>query len=132
MRAADTNLLVRYIINDDQKQADAVERFFEDCRASGEPVFIPVLVVCELLWVLERVYGQAKPELIAALEKMADAAFFQFEQEAVIRRCLEHYRSGKASFADYVIGEISREAGCRDTVTFDRALKGAPGFTLLS
>ncbi len=45
--------------------------------------------------------------------------------------CLEIYHRGKGNFTDYLIGEISRQAGCRDTVTFDRGLKGAPGFTLL-
>jgi predicted nucleic-acid-binding protein len=49
-----------------------------------------------------------------------------------VRQSLEHYRRGKATFPDYVIGEISRHAGCRDTVTFDRDLRSAPGFTILA
>ena len=53
------------------------------------------------------------------------------EREDAVRRSLELYRHGPASFSDYLIGEISREDGCRDTVTFDRGLRGAPGFTVL-
>jgi predicted nucleic-acid-binding protein len=132
MRAADTNLLVRYVVNDDHKQVHSVEQFFADCEAHDEPVFVPLLVLCELLWVLNHTYGQTKRELISVLEDLLRAGFFQFESESLIRRCLESYRDGKASFPDYVIGEISKQAGCRDTVTFDRALKDAPGFTLLS
>jgi predicted nucleic-acid-binding protein len=131
MRAADTNILVRYILNDDVKQADAVHRLFQECRANGEAVFIPVIVLCELLWVLDRSLNLTKPQLIQVLENMFEAGFFRFEHEAIIHRCVEFYRTGRAGFPDYVIGEISKQAGCRDTVTFDRALRDTPGFTLL-
>jgi predicted nucleic-acid-binding protein len=132
VRAADTNLLVRYIVNDDRKQADAVQRLFRECRARGEAVFIPTLVLCELVWVLDRVYSLPKPNLIEVLESILQVGFFQFENEDVVRQALQNYRAGKASFPDYAIGEIGKQAGCRDTVTFDRALKNAPGFTLLT
>lgn len=131
MRGADTNVLVRYIANDDPAQADAVAILFEKCRTDREPIFISVLALCELLWVLDRAFGQPKAELLAVLDRLFQSGLFRFERESVVRRCLHQYRRGKASFADYVIGEVSREAGCRDTVSFDRGLKGSPGFTIL-
>jgi len=131
MRAVDTNVLVRYIANDDPKQADAVARLFEECSANREAIFIPVLVLCELIWVLDRSFAQTRAELIEGIERLVRTGFFRFEQDSVVRQCLDQYRNGKASFANYVIGEISRQAGCRDTVSFDRALKGASGFTVL-
>jgi len=131
MRAVDTNILVRYVVNDDPKQAAVVERVWLECETNQEAIFIPLLVLCELMWVLSRLYAQTKPQLIEVLEKLLAVGVFRFEQESAVRRSLEHYRRGKATFADYVIGEISRRAGCRDTVTFDRDLRGAPGFTIL-
>jgi predicted nucleic-acid-binding protein len=131
MRGVDTNILVRYIVNDDPKQAAMVENLWVECETSQEAIFIPVLVLCELMWVLSRLYAQTKPQLIEVLEKLLAVGFFRFEQESAVRQSLEHYRRGKATFPDYVIGEISRQAGCRDTVTFDRDLRGAPGFTIL-
>ena len=131
MRAVDTNILVRYVANDDPKQAAVVEKFWVECEINQEAIFIPVLVLCELIWVLGRLYAQTKPQLIEVLEKLLAVGFFRFEQESAVRQSLEHYRRGKATFPDYVIGEISRQAGCRDTVTFDRDLRGAPGFTIL-
>jgi predicted nucleic-acid-binding protein len=89
------------------------------------------LVVCELVWVLDRVYDQTRARIAATLELILEDGLFEFERDAVVRQCLDLYRSGKAGFSDYLIGEISRESGCRDTVTFDRALRSAPGFTLL-
>jgi predicted nucleic-acid-binding protein len=131
MRAIDTNILVRYVVNDDPKQAAVVERFWIECETNQEAIFIPVLVLCELMWVLSRLYAQTKPQLIEVLEKLLAVGFFRFEQESAVRQSLELYRRGKATFPDYVIGEISRQVGCRDTVTFDRYLRGAPGFTIL-
>jgi predicted nucleic-acid-binding protein len=131
MRAVDTNILVRYIVNDDLKQAAVVEKFWGECETNQEAIFVPVLVLCELMWVLSRLYAQTKPQLIGVLEKLLAVGFFRFEQESAVRQSLEHYRGGKATFPDYVIGEISRQSGCRDTVTFDRDLRGAPGFTIL-
>jgi predicted nucleic-acid-binding protein len=84
-----------------------------------------------LFWVLDRTFGLEKMELIETLEKLLAVEFFRFDRESTVREGLEQYRRGKASFPDYVIGEISRQAGCRDTVTFDRDLRGAPGFTVL-
>jgi predicted nucleic-acid-binding protein len=131
MRAADTNILVRYVVNDDPKQVAAVEKFFSECTADNEPVFLPIVVLCEFVWVMDRGLGQSKAQIVDALEQLFQNAFFRIERENLVRRSLDLYRYGKASFADYVIGEVSSEAGCRDTVSFDRGLKGAPGFTIL-
>ena len=64
MRAVDTNILVRYVVNDDPKQAVVVEKFWAECETNQEAIFIPVLVLCELVWVLGRLYAQTKPQLI--------------------------------------------------------------------
>jgi predicted nucleic-acid-binding protein len=128
----DTNVLVRYLTTDDAKQAAAAERLLEQASEAGQPLFIPVLVLCELAWVLARCYGQAKAEIIRVMEHILEAEQFRIEGDPVVRRSLDAYRGGKADFADCLIGEICHKAGCEDCVTFDRALKGAAGFTLLS
>jgi predicted nucleic-acid-binding protein len=55
----------------------------------------------------------------------------QFEHERLVRHSFDEFRQSRADLPDHLIGEIASAAGCRDTVTFDRALKGAPGFTIL-
>jgi predicted nucleic-acid-binding protein len=131
LRGIDTNVLVRYIANDDLKQAEVVERLFRDCSVAGENLFVPVIVLCELVWVLDRVYRQTKPQIVEVLERLLRLDLLRFEQESVVRQSLISFRAGKASFADFVIGEISRQEGCRDTISFDRDLRKAPGFTVL-
>ena len=132
MRALDTNVLVRYLAADDPTQLAAVEQFIEECSENQEPVFLSVPVLCETVWVLARLYSQTKVVVIEILEEILAKDLFQIEHEDAVRRSLQAYREGKAGFADYLIGEVSREAGCRDTVTFDRELRGAAGFTVLS
>jgi predicted nucleic-acid-binding protein len=131
LRGIDTNVLVRYIANDDLKQAEVVDRLFRDCSLAGEDLFVPVIVLCELVWVLDRVHGQTKLQIVEVLERLLGLDLLRFEQESVVRQSLISFRAGKASFPDYVIGEIGRQAGCRDTVSFDRDLRKAPGFTVL-
>jgi predicted nucleic-acid-binding protein len=131
MRALDTNVLVRYLVADEPRQLAAAERVIEESRESQDPLFLSAIVLCELAWVLARTYGQTKPAIVEDLELILDREQFEIEHHALVRRSLESYRHGKGSFSDYLIGEIGQHAGCRDTVTFDRALRGAAGFTLL-
>jgi predicted nucleic-acid-binding protein len=131
MRAVDTNVLIRYLVPDDLAQRVLSENFFEACRAKQEPVLITVPVLCEFMWVMERGYGQTKSELIGFLEKVFGLGLIRFDCETAVRQAFQRYRRGRASLADYLIGELAAQAGCRDTVTFDRGLRGAPGFTML-
>jgi predicted nucleic-acid-binding protein len=131
MRAADTNLLVRYFTTDDVRQVALVDRLFSDCLDRRETIFISIPVICELTWVLGVSHGFAKIEIADALGRLLDQPLFQVEREPLLRRALESYRDGRGGLADYLIGEIASDAGCRDTVTFDKRLKGSPGFTIL-
>ena len=132
MRGIDTNVLVRYLAADDRKQLALAEHTIEECHKNGEQLYLTMPALCELVWVLSRSYGQSKAAIIATLEMILQMELFRIERVSLIHRALAAYRGGKGDFADYVIGEIGRHAGCRDTVTFDRALKGAPQFTLLA
>lgn len=132
MRGLDTNVLVRYLVADDAKQLAAAEKLIEECRQSREPLFLSNIVMCELAWVLTRIYGQTKQELVSTLQKILDLDQFQFENDVLVRRSLDAFRRGKAGFPDYLIGEIGKSHGCRDTVTFDRALKATPAYTVLA
>ena len=101
------------------------------CEASGERLFIPVIVLCEFVWVLSRRYEQPKQVIVHALDKLAATALFVFERDDLLRRSIDQWRTGRAGFTDYVIANIAGEAGCTDTVTFDRKPAGVAGFTVL-
>jgi predicted nucleic-acid-binding protein len=131
VRALDSNVLLRYLIADDPRQAAIAEGTIEKCRQADEPLFIPVLVLCETIWVLDRIYRQSRAQITDAVESLLLTDLFRFEHDRLVHRAFDQFRESKAGFPDYLIGEIAAAAGCRDTVTFDKALKGSPGFTLL-
>ena len=131
MRALDSNVLLRYLVGDDPRQTATAERIIEKCRQTDEPLFITVLVLCETIWVLDRIYRQSRVQITDAVESLLLTDLFRFEHDRFVRRAFDRFRESKADFSDYLISEVAAAAGCRDTVTFDRALKGSPGFTLL-
>jgi predicted nucleic-acid-binding protein len=131
MRGLDTNVLVRYLVADDARQTASAVRLVEQSRGTGDVLYISVVVLCELVWVLTRGYGHAKAEIVGVLELILRTKQFKLENDPLVRRSLDAFQAGRGDFADYLIGEICRQAGCEDCITFDRGLKGAAGFTVL-
>jgi len=131
MRSLDTKVLVRYLANDDPAQSPRAEMLIEECLRKREPLFLTGIVLCELVWVLRQVYKLGRPAIAGSLEEILQKDLFRIEQDTLVRRSLEAYRRGRGDFADYLIAEVSRSAGCRDTVTFDQALRSDVGFTFL-
>lgn len=131
MRGVDTNVLLRPFAQDDPDQVTLVEGFFRELDAQGERLFVSCIVLCELCWSL-RSLRFSRPNIAATVEKLLDTSLFEIQDRELVRRALAQYRQGPADFADYLIGWQSRQAGCADTVTFDRGLEETPGFSLLT
>ena len=131
MRALDTNVLVRFLVADDPQQHPVADRLIRQAAARSEKLYLSLIVICETAWVLERRYKHAREVIADALEAVLDTEVFLVEHNALLRRCLQEFRAGKAGLADYVIGAFAEEAGCTTTVTFDRDLQGVAGFKVL-
>jgi predicted nucleic-acid-binding protein len=132
VRALDTNVLLRLIIDDDPVQSAAAERVLAQSIRTREQLFVPIPVLCELVWMLkDQKFKQPKASIVNVIQTLVNDDQFRVESEHQVISALDSYRQGKADFADYLIGQLARRAGCRDTVTFDKALKGSPGFTIL-
>lgn len=131
MIGLDTNVLVRYLTLDHPEQSAAATALVEGAARDGTPLFVSVVVLCELVWVLERAYGYRRPEVANALDGLLRAAQLRFVDPALLWSALADYRSGRADFADQVIGRQGTAAGCAATATFDTALSDDPAFRLL-
>jgi len=131
MTGLDTNVLVRYLTQDDLAQARKANSLIDGAVGKGERLHLDVVVLCELVWVLRGAYDFGKETVAEAVEKILDAAQFSVEDRDLLREALEAYRAGRGDFADYVLGLRNRKAGCSATVTFDRALKKNELFTVL-
>jgi predicted nucleic-acid-binding protein len=131
MKGVDTNVLVRYITRDDPGQERAASRFLDSARASSEPIFVNVIVLCELVWVLARTYEYSRAEVAAVIGQMLTTEQIVVEDADLAWLALSDFKGGRADFADGLIGRKNLRLGCDVTATFDARLKGLAGFALL-
>lgn len=131
MKGLDTNVLLRYVTEDDPKQAAVAAREIEGAASRGEKVLVQPLVLCELEWVLDTSYRLTRPEIAAALERILQTAQFEIADRDTVWRALSDYRRGRGDFSDYYLGHANTCAGAPKTLTFDKALKDDAHFTLL-
>ena len=131
MKGLDTNVLARYLAEDDPVQARRAAAWIQTAVARGERCYVSAVVLCELAWVLRGAYRIRKADLLLTLDRLLATSQFVIGDKDVVRAAVEAYRAGQADFADYVIGLSHREAGCDRTATFDRRLRGTAGFQVL-
>jgi predicted nucleic-acid-binding protein len=131
MIGLDTNVLVRYLTQDDPGQSREAADEIEKGLAAGHMFFIADILLCELVWVLEAAYGYERREIVPVLENILRTRQFQFENKDLLWKSLADYRAKKGDFADHVIGQASHKAGCRETLTFDSGLKSNSIFRVL-
>lgn len=131
MRGIDTNVLVRLVTRDDADQFRRVREFLEARFEEADPVFVNVIVLCETVWVLRSSYGISRREIAAALDQLLGVAGLMIEDRDQVAAAVDAYRRGPGDFADYLLGERNRGAGCVSTATLDRRLKSASAFQLV-
>lgn len=125
MIGLDTNVLARYIVQDDPVQCAAATRLIEGKCTAEAPAYVSVPVLLELVWVLSSAYGYDKTVVIPVVRQMLRTAELAVEDRQIIWTALRDFESGTAGFADYVIAHRNHARGCARTCTFDgRAARG--------
>ncbi len=134
MIGLDTNVLVRYLAQDDVKQAAAATRLIEKELTASRQGFISLVVLSELCWVLSSIYSATTEELVATVQDLLNTPQFQVERREAVRAAIARLKTNptrKAGLADALIAAIAESEGCTGTVTFDKAAMCAAGMTLL-
>lgn len=131
MIALDTNVLVRFLVDDDVDQAK-IAGILIDRLTDAAPGFIGREVLVELVWVLERAYGYERADIAAAFDGLLSATELLIEDADDIGLALELYRNDGFGFADLMIVAATRRTGAVELVTFDRKAARLPGVRLLS
>jgi predicted nucleic-acid-binding protein len=129
MLGIDTNVLVRFLVRDDQTQFEKARKLLKREVSSGRRVFINQLVLLETEWVLRSRYGLAKTQMLETISGLLDAPDVQLEDEPSIEEAVFVWRDANADFADCLIGARNRRLGCKATATFDTKALKLPGFT---
>lgn len=130
MIGLDTNVLVRYIMQDDAKQSPKATRLIESLEPE-RPGFVTLISVIELYWVLTSCYELSGQQVKQALETLLRARQIVVDQADQVLRALRVFEAGKADFADCLIERTAAAAGCTETLTFDTGAAKHAGMTLV-
>ena len=131
MTGIDTNVLARYIAQDDPIQSKIAEEFIEKKCSKDNYGFINHIVLCEFVWVLQKCYNAPKKKIIHVIEQLLRTAQFKVQNPQLIWLTLNDFRKGSADFSDYLVGRINQSKDCAETVTFDKNAAKSPSFRLL-
>ena len=128
MIGLDANILVRFLVRDDEDQHLRVVELLRRGAVDGETFFVGEVVLAEVVWVLASRYRCTREEIASVVRKLTEAEELVFESTERVVRALRSFERGKGGFADYLIGQRAQDAGCSTIVTFDRGLHGDGGF----
>lgn len=131
MKGVDTNVLVRYIVQDDPQQSKLATQFMEHECTVDSPAFINGVVMCELVWVLESAYEYSRQEIAKVIEQILRTREFHIYQPEILWQSLWGYQHRGADFADHFIASINSHSGCEYTVTFDKKASKSAHFKQL-
>ncbi len=120
MISVDTNILVRLLTNDDPRQAQKARAALERAATEQHRIWVSLVVVCELVWVLRRLYGYDKAHVILALTAMLKFAGLELENPRAVKRSLDQLQHSPADFSDILLGCLSAEHGAVHVLTFDK------------
>jgi predicted nucleic-acid-binding protein len=126
----DTNVLVRYITQDDKKQAALANALIENLD-DASPGFVTLVTVVELSWVLESAYNFTRQQFAEVMQTLMTVDIIKIDRAAVVASAVRVYAASKADFSDCLIERLSASAGCERTMTFDKAAAKMAGMVLL-
>lgn len=130
MIGLDTNVLVRYITQDDPVQSAKATEIIEHRLNAATSGFVSVVTMAEVVWVLDRAYGLSDAEIATAIERMLQVDVLVVENEQEVFRAMVALKQGRGAFSDSLIGELGARAGCTHTLTFDKKAARLPNFKL--
>jgi len=124
----DTNVLLRVLVADDERQVAICRRLLARAEDEGATIFVPLVVLVETVWVLRSVYRFDRTQIVAALAMVLASEQTHLESAAAVERALHAFEEGTADFADYIARESAFSAGAQALVTFDAVAQREPGF----
>jgi predicted nucleic-acid-binding protein len=119
-------------VEDDPRQARAARALAADADRPSDPILVNPLVLAEVEWSLRSNFQFSKAEILDVFDQVSESLAFIVDDRDATEAAIEEWRTGKADFADYLIGALARERGARTTMTFDRKAAETAAFTLLA
>ena len=123
MVGIDTNVIVRYLTQDDPKQSAVATRFIEGRLSAENPGFVSTVTLCEVVWVLAESYGADRTRIRDVVEGLLATKQLVIERSELVWKALRAWEGVSADFSDALIGQLAIFHGAEKTVTFDRDRK---------
>ena len=120
MIGIDTNILVRFLVGDDSKQANKVYKLFKNAEEEKTEFYVPILVFLELIWVLESVYEIERSELLDSLSQLILMPIFIFENLSAIQKFIPDAQESEYDLSDLLIAHSAKSQHCDLVLTFDQ------------
>jgi predicted nucleic-acid-binding protein len=130
MIGLDTNILIRYLAQDDPVQSLQASEIIERRLTEENPGFISIVVMVEIVWVLARAYRFKAREIASVIERMLQVDVLVVQNEQEVFTAMIALKQGQGSFADAVISALATKANCSCILTFDHKAMHIPGFAL--
>jgi predicted nucleic-acid-binding protein len=132
MIGVDTNVLMRYLAQDEPRQSARATKLFEKELSAQNPGFISTVVLAETCWVLERVYGATQAELAQTVEDLLESAQLVISERAAVLKAVARAKKSNCGFVDCLITELAHAGGAARMVTFDSKAAKKAGMVLLA
>ena len=131
MIGIDTNILVRFLVGDNTRQANRVYKLFKKAEEAKTEFFVPSLVVLELIWVLESAYEIDRSDIIDSISQLILMPIFEFENLSAIQKFVVEAQESKFDLSDLLIAQTANANGCEKVLTFDKKASKYKLFDLL-
>ena len=120
MKGIDTNILIRFLIADDELQAKKVYKIFKKAESEKNELFVPLLVMLELIWVLESVYEIPRTEILESISELILMPILKFENQSALQQFTYAAQGNKYDLSDLLISHSAKTQGCETVITFDK------------
>ena len=120
MKAIDTNILIRFLTGDDDLQAKKVYLIFKKAESEKNELFVPLLVVLEMIWVLESVYEVSRKEILDSIRDLLLMPILKFDHPSMLQQLIHSAQGNKYDLSDLLIAHSAKISGCETVITFDK------------
>ena len=120
MKGVDTNILVRFLVRDDEQQAMKVYEIFKTAEEAKDQLFVPLIVVLELIWVLASAYEASRIEILDSIRDLLSMPIFKFEHQSALQQFIAAASGNTYDLSDLLIAHSAKINGCETTLTFDK------------
>jgi len=132
MAALDTNVLLRFLLQDDAAQAAAARRLIRAAAEAGDTLYVPVSVALELEWVLRSRFKMNRAAVVQTFSTLLETVELRFAAAGAVEWALNRYEETGADFGDCMHTALASLAGEAPMWTFDKSASKLTGAALLA